>query len=96
MLKIPLWVEKGLKTNKAKATARLKFILTNLAARHTGRASLRALADRVGLDHSTLSVYTRAGAFSEKAASTFVANLNDPMITVEVLTKPLEVERETG
>ena len=93
-MQIPAWVEKGLRSNAAKSTARLKFIVGNIAARHTGRASMRALAEKVGLDHSTISGYIRRGAFSPQAAQAIVSKLNDPTISATMLTVPLTLPRE--
>lgn len=93
-MQIPAWVEKGLRSNAAKSTARLKFIVGNIAARHTGRASMRALAEKVGMDHSTISGYIRRGAFSEQAALTMVVKLNDPTVSVGMLLSPLSLPRE--
>lgn len=92
-MQIPHFVEVGRKTKKAKASARLKFVLANLAAQHTSRSSMRALADKIGMDHSTLSTYIRRGYFSEPAAKRIeevmgavsditAAELMDPMIMV--------------
>lgn len=92
---IPTWVEKGLRTKEAKSTARLKFIVGNLAARHTGRASMRALAEHVGLDHSTISGYIRKGTFSEQAAATIIEKLGDTSVTTKMLIEPLTIPRAT-
>lgn len=90
-MQIPHWVEKGLSSKQKKASARLKWIVGNIAARHTGRASMRALAEKVELDHSTLSGYIRRGAFSQPAAERIVAALKDDSVTVLMLTQPLSI-----
>lgn len=71
----PAWVEAGRKTKAQRATARLKFIVTHLALHYTGRNSMRALAEKVNYDHSTLSLYIRRGSFSEQAAEEIVTKL---------------------
>lgn len=94
-MQIPHFVEAGRKTKKAKASARLKYVLANLAAQHTSRSSMRALADKVGLDHSTISTYIRRGSFSEPAAlriqEAMVAEGSD--ITAADLIDPMRMER---
>jgi len=93
-MQIPAWVEKGLRTQAQKSRARLKYIVGNLAARHTGRASMRALAEKVGMDHSTISGYIRRGSFSDQAAANVVAALSDSELSVAMLTTPLSLPRE--
>lgn len=96
-MQIPHFVEAGRKTKKAKASARLKYVLSNLAAQHTSRSSMRALGDLVGLDHSTLSAYIRRGSFSEPAAKRIEDRLGlDSDITAAELMDPMTMERAPG
>lgn len=88
-MQIPSWVEKNARSKNAKASARLKYTLTLLAAKHTARQSIRALAEKVGMDHSTISFYIRRGAFSEKAAKRIEENLGSKEITAAFLRNPL-------
>jgi hypothetical protein len=90
-MEIPTWVDAKKRSKSAKATARLKFMLTYLAAKNTGRGSMRALAELVGLDHSTLSTYIRRGAFSEAAAQRIEAKLGAKQITADMLVDPLSI-----
>lgn len=92
-MQIPHWVEKGKRSKAEKATARLKYIITLLAAQHTERGSMRSLGEHCGLDHSTIAIYVRRGAFSESAAQTIVSKLGNPALTVNHLTNPLSIER---
>lgn len=91
---IPAWVEKDKRSLNAKRTARLKFIINNLASRFTSRSSIRAFGLFVGVDHSTISGYIRKGEFSETAANAIIAKVADPEITVEMLTNPMSIPRE--
>ena len=91
---IPAWVEKDKRSQSAKRTARLKFIINGLAARFTSRGSIRAFGLFVGVDHSTISGYIRKGEFSEAAAKTIIAKVGDPTLTVEMLTDPLSIPKE--
>lgn len=93
---IPKWVEKGLRTKADKAVARLKYVTASLAARHTERNSVRGLAEMVGLDHSTISIYIRRGKFSQKAADLIVQKLGDKTLTATMLTDPLSIPKEPG
>jgi hypothetical protein len=88
-MRFPAWVE-GARTPKAqRATNRLKYILSDLALQHTGRNSMRALAEHVGYDHSTFSMYIRRGAFTEQAAQVLAALA--PSLKVTYLTDPLSI-----
>lgn len=93
---IPSWVEKGKTRKEERATARLDYLLGLLAALHTERKSMRGLAEKVGLDHSTISGYIRQGAFTQSAAQRIVDTLKDPKLSVTMLTEPLTVARSPG
>lgn len=97
---IPKRVEKGLRTKAEKAVARLRYVMAILAARHTERNSLRNLAEMLGVDHSTISIYVRRGEFSQKAAERIVQKLaektGDKTLTASMLTDPLSIPKEPG
>ena len=93
---IPTWVERGQRTKAEKKRARLKFLINSLAARFTTGGSIRQFGTFVGLDHSTISGYIQKGEFSESAATTIVAKVNDPMITVAMLRDPMQMQVEIG
>lgn len=95
-MNIPAWVDKGKRSKSERCVARLKYVIGLLAAQHTSRGSARALAEKVGLNHSTVSIYVRRGKFSDQAAHTIVINLNDPTITVGMLTDPLSIAKAPG
>lgn len=97
----PDWVEKGCRTRRQRATARLKFILFTATYDLTGMRGPRVLAPIVGLDFSTIYLYIREGAFSETAAAKIVDalaihkdKLSVPFSTVDLIA-PLEITAET-
>lgn len=91
-MQFPAWVEGGRMSKAQRATARLKFILNHLALHYTGRNSMRALAEKVGYDHSTLSTYIRRGSFSQQAADEIVEKLEcTATIKAEHLVDPLSI-----
>jgi hypothetical protein len=92
-MQIPHWVDKGKRSKAEKATARLKYIIGILAAQHTARGSMRSLGEHCGLDHSTIAIYVRRGAFSASAAGVIVGKLRDPDLHTWHLTRPLDIER---
>jgi transcriptional regulator with XRE-family HTH domain len=95
-MQIPSWVDAKKRRKADKASARLKYILTLTAAKHTGRQSIRALAERCGMNHSTISLYIRKGAFSEKAAKRIEEVIGREEIAAEFLMNPFVEERPPG
>lgn len=93
---IPTWVDKKARSKAEKASARLDYLLGLIAAIHTDRKSIRGVAEKVGLDHSTISLYIRQGKFSEKAAARMVAGIKDEHLTVAMLTDPLSIGKSPG
>lgn len=91
-MQFPAWVE-GSRTPKGqRASNRLKFIMGKLALEHTGRNSMRALAEKIGYDHSTFSTYIRRGAFTDKAAAEIVDALGcQKTVKPTYLTDPLNI-----
>jgi hypothetical protein len=94
----PEWVEKGCRTKKERATARLKFILSDAAFGLTGKTGLRGLEKIVGVDYTTMHLYIRNGAFSETIAERIVTALkardSGSPIAADMLIKPLEIVAE--
>lgn len=93
---IPSWVDKGKTRSKDKASARLDYLVGLLSALHTERKSVRGLAEVVGMDHSTISLYVRQGEFSVSSAERIVEALKDPKLAVTMLTEPLTIARSPG
>ena len=91
-MNFPHWVDAP-RSKKTRATNRLKYLLSVLANNLTGRQSMRALSEHVGLDHSTISIYIRRGAFSEKAAKLIEEKLGRAAVRHEQLTDPLSIEK---
>ena len=94
-MKIPQSVDRQNRTKAARASARLRFMLRFVAVQHTHRASMRALGELVGLDHSTLSTYIRVGKFSESAAKRICDKVGHDTISVEMLVNPLSLPLDT-
>lgn len=93
---IPTWVDKGKTRNAQRASARLDYLMGLLAALHTERKSIRGLAEKVGMDHSTISLYIRNGAFTEAAANRIVTALKDPKLTAAMLMNPMGIDKSPG
>lgn len=89
-MEFPAWVEKS-KSNKKRATSRLRFILSTITLQRTGQRGMRGLAPLVGLDYTTLYHYVREGAFSQSAADCIEKALGKKVIKASDLTNPLEI-----
>jgi IS30 family transposase len=97
MMTIPHRVDAKLRSKSAKSTARLRYIVAQLAATYTARNSVRALAELVGIDHSTISIYIKRGAFSDSATAKIMAALPDlNNISKEHLTNPMSIAHSPG
>lgn len=83
----PLIIEAIADPNK-RASARLRHMLEMLAMQVSTRRSMRALAEHVGLDHSTLSYYIREGRISEDGAKTIVEKLGQLVTVKQLMTIP--------
>lgn len=88
-MQIPDHVCRGKRSKNEKSSAILKHIILNLAAQHTERASIRSLSKLVGLEHSTICIYIRRGAFSELAANRIAQRFASDGIKAEHLMSPL-------
>lgn len=89
-MEFPKWVDSP-RSKKARAANRLKYILTVIANQTTGRPTMRALSEHVGLDHSTLSTHIRRGAFPKKSATLIEAKLGRDVVKHEHLMDPLSI-----
>lgn len=88
----PQWVDAP--TKKAqRATNRLLYIVRKIAIERTGSHSMRGFAEIVGLSHSTISKYCKAGAFTEKAACVLEVKLGKDTVTAAMLTNPLDINK---
>lgn len=88
----PAWVNKA-RSNKAKASARLRYIIIRLAIEHSASASVRAMCDSAGLcRHSVVALYISKGAFSQRLAEKFEQHFGSDIITAAALMDPLSIE----
>lgn len=70
-MKFPKWVAPS-KTSKTQvASNRLRYLLGRLALEFSAEGTLKALCRKVGVSHSTISIYIRNGHFSPVMALKF-------------------------
>lgn len=94
-MNFPTWVDgPPRKTSQQRASARLQYILSNVALQLTQRQSMRALAEKCAIDHSLLSKYIKQGYFSQSAANRIEFMLGKKHVTAAHLTNPLEIDTE--
>jgi hypothetical protein len=88
----PKWVESQ-KTDSARATARLTFIIYLLALHHCRRPSIRAFTKFLKMTNNvTILVHIRNGSFSRAMAHTIIAGTGTTLITEDHLVYPLEIK----
>jgi hypothetical protein len=91
----PKWVETH-KDDNARASARLRYIVSRLAVEFSEDMSVRAISDAIGYDHSTLWCGVRRGRFSADMAFAIQGVLEKRKctlrITAEHLMSPLSIE----
>ncbi len=92
-MKFPLWVTKT-RGQQKQASARLRYILTSVAVKLGPRASIRAFAEAVGCDHSTLAYYVKQGFFSADMAHQVENALGSDIIRADWLTNPLSIDNK--
>lgn len=89
----PTWVDgPRSKTKAQRASARLKWMLSQVAFSLTGKTGMRNLAPLTGLDQSLFYLYIRQGAFSATSATAIEKALGRKVIKAEYLTNPLDIE----
>ena len=91
-MQFPPWANGPKLSKKQRASLRLRYIISKISLQISGRQSHRALAEHVGLNHSTISLYVSRGAFSEKAAKTIEERVGRTICRAEWLTDPLNIE----
>ncbi|MNK76368.1 hypothetical protein D3C87_959350 [compost metagenome] len=88
----PQWVESS-KTDSARATARLTYIIYFLALQHCRRPSIRAFARFLKLTNTvTILVHIKNGSFSRTMAHTIITGTRTTLITEDHLVYPLEIK----
>lgn len=91
-LRFPPWVENQ-GTDEARAVARLRYLVARAAVEATGSQSVRALAKKIEMDHSSISTAIRRGYFSEDMAKAIEAAIGrSSVIKIEYLTDPLKIK----
>lgn len=95
-MKFPDWVDDPQLDDQGWAQARLKFMLYRAAGPNCDRPSLKALARKCGVDHSTLAYGMRKGRLSDKVARKLCdgAGLDEqgvPLLNFEDLKFPLRI-----
>lgn len=67
-MNFPKWVDDPELDDQGRARARLKYLIYRAATRNCGRPSLKALARKCEVDHSTLAYGLRKGKLSDSVA----------------------------
>ena len=89
-MKFPVWVDKS-PNDTQRARNRLQYIIARAAIEVTGKNSVRALAQRAGIDHSVISYSVRRGQFSADAAVKLEDFAGRHLLPNEWLRHPLNI-----
>lgn len=90
-MQFPHWADAPNLSKKRRASMRLRYLISTLALQATQRTSHRALAAKVGIDHSTISKAVRDGGFSHYSAALIENTLGRQHVRAEWLTDPLSI-----
>lgn len=91
-LRFPPWVDNQ-GSDEKRATARLRYLVARAAIEATGSQSVRALAKKIEMDHSSISTAIRRGYFSDDMAAAIEAAVGrSSIIKIEHLTEPLKIK----
>lgn len=95
-MRFPAWVDGPRKSKADRASARLKWMLSQAAFALTGKTGMRNLAPLVGLDQSLLYMYIRQGSFTVQSATKIEKALGRKVINAYHLTNPLEIDTQAA
>jgi len=84
----PEWVNKG-RGKQVRASNRVRYIINRLAAEVGPKNSIRAIADAIKMDYSTLCVYMIRGYFSPRTADKLEKCFGPDWAPSHILQDPL-------
>ncbi len=87
----PVWIDHG-KNDLARAQCRLKYMLNRVGLEVFGCTTMRGLAKKVGIDHSSLHNACTRGYFTEPMATQIEEAVGRKHLRREYLCKPLEIK----
>lgn len=91
-MQFPPWADRPDLTPKERCQQRLAYLVSRLALFVDPRNSHRALAEFVGIDHSTISTSIRQGYFSPYIAKRIEGSLGRQQVRAEWLVDPLSIK----
>jgi len=90
-VRFPAWVDTH-KKDEHRATARLRYLISRAAIEATGKQSVRALAAKIEMDHSSLSFAIRRGYLTVPMAIAIEQAVGRAVVRAEYLTDPLKIK----
>lgn len=98
-MKFPQWVDDPKHDNLQRTQARLSYLIGDAAARMCQNGSVRKLAERAGVDRTTIYYAIRAGEVGESLAAKLQEGAgydadNTPILPAQYLRAPLEIPAE--
>ena len=90
-VRFPHWVD-DVSTDQERASARLRYLVNRAAIEATGKQSVRALAEKIEMDHSSISNAIRRGYMSEGMAQAIEQSVGRAVLKANYLINPLKIK----
>ncbi len=94
-MRFPKWVNQTGSTKEQRAGNRLRYIIGRLALEYSRDGTLKALCGKLGVSHSTVSLYITLGKFSENMAVAFEKAFGRDLAPREWLLEPLKIKADS-
>lgn len=95
MINFPEWVDQPKRQSKRQlAEKRLRYLMVRAALTVSGSATVASFASAIGLERTTVNLYTKKGKLSIRAAKKAEEVFGRDLIRAEWLTNPLAIEAE--
>ena len=92
-VRFPPWVDTQ-PNDDERASARLRYLVNRAALEAPGKQSVRALAEKIEMDHSSISNAIRRGYMSEGMAQAIVQSVGLSMLKADYLINPLKIKAQ--
>ena len=90
-VRFPPWVD-AQPNDDERASARLRYLVNRAALEATGKQSVRALAEKIEMDHSSISNAIRRGYMSEGMAMAIEQSVGRAVLKANYLINPLKIK----
>lgn len=93
-MKFPTWTRRTGLTRQERSAKRLRYLIYRLAIEVCETPTIRALGDKAGIDHSSISCALRTGRLTAEMADKFEKAFGRKLVNKAAFLDPLNVESE--